>query len=109
VRGLLIVDSAAAAPEGADALAIVTEWKEFRTPDVDAIRAALRTPLVCSWTQSLRPEDDGRIRPRISLHGQADCAHRAYLAALPKAERRGTAGVRIDQVENHRGLNSELD
>ena len=32
--------------EGADALLIVTEWKEFRSPDFDAIRAALRQPVV---------------------------------------------------------------
>jgi UDPglucose 6-dehydrogenase len=32
--------------EGADALAIVTEWQEFRSPDFDAIRAALRTPVI---------------------------------------------------------------
>ena len=31
---------------GADALVIVTEWKEFRTPDFEAIKAALRTPVV---------------------------------------------------------------
>ena len=31
---------------GADALAIVIEWKEFRTPDLEAIKAALRTPVV---------------------------------------------------------------
>jgi UDPglucose 6-dehydrogenase len=30
----------------ADALVVVTEWKEFRSPDFDAIRAALREPLV---------------------------------------------------------------
>ena len=46
VPGLSIVDSAAAALHGADALAIVTEWKEFRTPDFEAIKAALRTPVV---------------------------------------------------------------
>jgi UDPglucose 6-dehydrogenase len=31
---------------GADALAIVTEWKEFRSPDFDAIKAALKTPAI---------------------------------------------------------------
>ena len=31
---------------GADALAIVTEWKKFRTPDFEAIKPALRTPVV---------------------------------------------------------------
>ena len=38
VAGLTIVDSAAAALDGADALVIVTEWKEFRTPDFEAMR-----------------------------------------------------------------------
>jgi UDPglucose 6-dehydrogenase len=32
--------------EGADALIIVTEWKEFRGQDLDALRATLRAPLV---------------------------------------------------------------
>ena len=35
-----------AALAGADALVVVTEWKEFRSPDFDAIRAALNEPLV---------------------------------------------------------------
>jgi len=38
--------SAGEALEGADALVIVTEWKEFRSPDFDAIRTRLREPLV---------------------------------------------------------------
>ncbi len=44
--GLRFADSQAAALEGADALVIVTEWKEFRTPDFDGIKAALKRPLV---------------------------------------------------------------
>jgi UDPglucose 6-dehydrogenase len=32
--------------DGADALAIVTEWKEFRSPDFDAIRDKLRHPVI---------------------------------------------------------------
>ncbi|MGO9934872.1 MAG: UDP-glucose dehydrogenase family protein [Steroidobacteraceae bacterium] len=32
--------------EGADALAIVTEWQEFRSPDFDAMMRALRTPVI---------------------------------------------------------------
>jgi UDPglucose 6-dehydrogenase len=31
---------------GADALVVVTEWKEFRNPDFDAIKAALKQPLI---------------------------------------------------------------
>ena len=30
----------------ADALIIVTEWKEFRSPDFEAIRVALRHPVI---------------------------------------------------------------
>jgi UDPglucose 6-dehydrogenase len=41
-----VVDSAPAALEGADALAILTEWQEFRSPDFDAIRALLKTPVI---------------------------------------------------------------
>ena len=32
--------------EGADALAIVTEWQEFRSPDFDYIKRALQTPVI---------------------------------------------------------------
>jgi UDPglucose 6-dehydrogenase len=39
-------DSPMAALDGADALAIVTEWKEFRSPDFDAIKAKLKAAVV---------------------------------------------------------------
>jgi len=32
--------------QGADALAIVTEWSEYRNPDFDKIRSSLRNPLI---------------------------------------------------------------
>ncbi|MES2993296.1 MAG: UDP-glucose/GDP-mannose dehydrogenase family protein [Pseudomonadota bacterium] len=35
-----------AACEGADALVIVTEWKEFRSPDFAALKTTLKSPLV---------------------------------------------------------------
>ena len=44
--GLRFVHSQAAALQGADALVIITEWKEFRTPDFDLIKSALNRPLV---------------------------------------------------------------
>jgi len=43
---LEFVPDQAAALEGADALVLVTEWKEFRTPDFDLIKARLRQPLI---------------------------------------------------------------
>jgi UDPglucose 6-dehydrogenase len=44
--GLRFVASQAEALEGADALVVATEWKEFRNPDFDAVKAALKQPLV---------------------------------------------------------------
>ncbi|MDR3299739.1 MAG: UDP-glucose/GDP-mannose dehydrogenase family protein [Candidatus Accumulibacter sp.] len=39
-------DSPMAALEKADALVIVTEWKEFRSPDFEAIKRALKVPII---------------------------------------------------------------
>ena len=44
--GLVLCESAQDAIKGADALAIVTEWQEFRSPDVDAIRDTLVDPVI---------------------------------------------------------------
>ena len=41
-----IVPHAMDALEGADVLAIVTEWQEFRSPDFAAIKKALKTPAI---------------------------------------------------------------
>jgi UDPglucose 6-dehydrogenase len=49
-RGLLpgveLVEGPYEAVEGADALAIVTEWKEFRSPDFDNLKKQLKTPVI---------------------------------------------------------------
>jgi UDPglucose 6-dehydrogenase len=49
------VDHQSAALEGADALLIVTEWKEFRTPDFDHIKATLKQPLVLDGRNLYEP------------------------------------------------------
>ena len=46
MTGLSFASSPAEALAGADALLVVTEWKEFRNPDFDAIKAALKQPLI---------------------------------------------------------------
>jgi UDPglucose 6-dehydrogenase len=43
---LTLCENGPAALEGADALAIVTEWREFRSPDFDYIRKTLKTPVI---------------------------------------------------------------
>jgi UDPglucose 6-dehydrogenase len=53
--GLDYAESASAALQDADALVIVTEWKEFRSPDFDAIRDSLREPLVFDGRNLFEP------------------------------------------------------
>ena len=53
--GLQLMDSAMAAVQGADALLIATEWREFRTPDFDALKAALKQPLVLDGRNLYEP------------------------------------------------------
>jgi len=43
---LELCDSADEALAGADALVIVTEWNEFRSPDFDTIRERLSDPVI---------------------------------------------------------------
>ena len=43
---LVLCDSAHAALAGADALVVVTEWKQFRSPDFDYIIATLTSPAI---------------------------------------------------------------
>jgi UDPglucose 6-dehydrogenase len=43
---LELCDSVEAALAGSDALAIVTEWQEFRSPDFDAIKSTLKHPVI---------------------------------------------------------------
>lgn len=45
-HAITFAENPLAACEGADALLIATEWKEFRSPDFDAINKALKSPLI---------------------------------------------------------------
>ena len=77
VAGLSIVDSAAAAVQGADALVIVTAWKDFRTPDFEAIKAALRTPVVFDGRNLYEPA----VMAALGL--EYHCVGRAAVTPLP--------------------------
>ncbi|HAU56835.1 MAG TPA: UDP-glucose 6-dehydrogenase [Comamonadaceae bacterium] len=55
--GLHLVDQATTALEGADALVIVTEWKEFRSPDFAHLAATLRQPVVFDGRNLFEPAD----------------------------------------------------
>jgi UDPglucose 6-dehydrogenase len=45
-RDLVLCERSEQALQGADALAIVTEWREFRSPDFDVIKSTLRHPVI---------------------------------------------------------------
>jgi len=42
--------------EGSDALAIVTEWQEFRSPDFDKIKASLKDPVIIDGRNLFNPD-----------------------------------------------------
>jgi UDPglucose 6-dehydrogenase len=46
VAGFTLARNAYEAAAGADALAIVTEWQEFRSPDFERLRQTLKAPLI---------------------------------------------------------------
>jgi UDPglucose 6-dehydrogenase len=54
-EGLSYSSNAMQALEGADALLLVTEWKEFRNPDFDAIKGALKQPVVFDGRNQYEP------------------------------------------------------
>ena len=45
-KDFVMAKNAYEAAEGADALCIVTEWQEFRSPDFDRLREILKAPLI---------------------------------------------------------------
>ncbi|MEO1766125.1 UDP-glucose dehydrogenase family protein [Thiobacter aerophilum] len=53
---LAYADSPMEALDGADALVIVTEWKVFRSPDFDAMRARLQQPVIFDGRNLYEPK-----------------------------------------------------
>jgi len=46
---------------GADALVIMTEWKNFRVPDFDRLKTSLKTPVIFDGRNLFEP---ARMRER---------------------------------------------
>ena len=55
-EGLELCESAYDVLEGADALAIVTEWQEFRSPDLELIKEKLSDPVIFDGRNLYEPE-----------------------------------------------------
>jgi UDPglucose 6-dehydrogenase len=60
-QDLILCKTSPEALEGADALAIVTEWREFRSPDFDAMKRALRTATIFDGRNLYDPAQMARI------------------------------------------------
>jgi UDPglucose 6-dehydrogenase len=54
--GLMLCDTAHTALDGADALIIVTEWQEFRSPDFDVLKKRLADAVVFDGRNLYEPE-----------------------------------------------------
>ena len=52
---LMLCGTKEAAMAGADALVIMTEWRQFKAPDFDAIKAALKTPVIFDGRNLFEP------------------------------------------------------
>jgi len=69
---LVTCGTAPEALEGADALAIVTEWREFRSPDFEAIKSTLREPVIFDGRNLYDPQLLSRMGIRYFAIGRGD-------------------------------------
>jgi UDPglucose 6-dehydrogenase len=60
-KSVTLCKNAYEAAEGADALVIVTEWREFRSPDFDRLKQLLKSPLIFDGRNIYDPGMLGRF------------------------------------------------
>ena len=66
-EGVTFVEGAYEAVQGADVLAVVTEWQEFRSPDFDQLKSLLKHPVIFDGRNIYNPELLARLG--ISYYG----------------------------------------
>ncbi len=57
LSGIEYCDDPYSCARGADALVIVTEWRQFRALDLKRIRANMATPVIVDLRNIYRPQD----------------------------------------------------
>lgn len=72
---LTLCSSAMQALEGADALAIITEWPEFRSPDFSLMRRMLREPLIFDGRNLYNPVQMRQLGWRYYAIGRGETEH----------------------------------
>ncbi len=60
-KGLHFCEQPLEALEGSDALVVVTEWREFRSPDFDEIKASLKKPVIFDGRNIYDPATMARL------------------------------------------------
>jgi UDPglucose 6-dehydrogenase len=56
LKQVSLVDNPMLAVDGCDALVIVTEWKAFRSPDFDLLKAKLKNPIIFDGRNLYEPQ-----------------------------------------------------
>ena len=56
LKKVTLVDDPMSAVDGCDALVIVTEWKAFRSPDFDLLKAKLKSPIIFDGRNLYEPQ-----------------------------------------------------
>ena len=72
--GVVWCESAYATLEGADALAILTEWNEFRALDLKRMKSLLKAPVVIDYRNIYRPEEMAAAGFRYTSLGRPSVA-----------------------------------
>ncbi|HUF74582.1 MAG TPA: UDP-glucose/GDP-mannose dehydrogenase family protein [Gammaproteobacteria bacterium] len=84
---LEICTSAESAVEGADVLAIVTEWREFRSPDFDTLRRKLASPVIFDGRNLYDPKLMRQLGFKYFAIGRGDSVTIGSQASLSRAAR----------------------
>ena len=85
VPGITFVLDQTAALAGADALLIVTEWREFRSPDFQFIRGALKHPLIFDGRNLFEPDAVKAFGIEYCAIGRGDSVRTASTANAASA------------------------
>jgi UDPglucose 6-dehydrogenase len=85
--------SALQALEGADALAIVTAWPEFRSPDFAQMRQRLIEPVIFDGRNLYDPAQMHTLGWRYFAIGRGAASRSARHDGAPAAHREGQAAV----------------
>ncbi len=56
IKGIIFCDDAYSAAEGADCLAIVTDWNEFKEMDLKRVKKSMRRPIIIDGRNIYEPE-----------------------------------------------------